>query len=114
MKLSVPCPRCGAEVGMYRNPLPTADIIIRVNHGIVLIKRKNPPHGWAIPGGFIDYGESAEQAAVREARRHLAQRRGVDRCGTAVDDPGDSAHGAVQPRGAGVPGEVSVASGAGV
>ena len=72
MKLSVPCPRCGAEVGMYRNPLPTADIIIRVNHGIVLINRKNPPHGWAIPGGFIDYGESAEQAAVREAREETS------------------------------------------
>jgi len=53
---------------MYRNPLPTADVIIRVGNGIVLIKRKNPPHGWALPGGFIDYGESAESAAVREAR----------------------------------------------
>lgn len=57
---------------MYRNPFPTADIIIRVNQGIVLIKRKNPPHGWAIPGGFIDYGESAEQAAVREAREETS------------------------------------------
>jgi 8-oxo-dGTP diphosphatase len=36
--------------------------------GIVLIERNNPPHGWALPGGFVDYGESVENAAVREAR----------------------------------------------
>ena len=51
-----------------RNPVPTVDIIIEHRDGLVLIERKNPPHGWAIPGGFIDYGESAECAAVREAR----------------------------------------------
>jgi 8-oxo-dGTP diphosphatase len=34
---------------------------------IVLVKRKNPPLGWALPGGFVDYGETVEQAAVREA-----------------------------------------------
>jgi ADP-ribose pyrophosphatase YjhB (NUDIX family) len=52
----------------YKNPLPTVDIIIEVQGGIVLIDRKNPPHGWAIPGGFVDYGESVEDCAVREAR----------------------------------------------
>jgi ADP-ribose pyrophosphatase YjhB (NUDIX family) len=36
--------------------------------GIILIKRKNPPEGWALPGGFIDYGETLEAAAVREAK----------------------------------------------
>jgi 8-oxo-dGTP diphosphatase len=51
-----------------RNPLPTVDIIIEYNKGIVLIKRKNPPDGWALPGGFVDYGESLEAAAVREAK----------------------------------------------
>ncbi|MGA1875419.1 MAG: NUDIX domain-containing protein [bacterium] len=52
----------------HRNPLPTVDIIIEVEgKGIVLIKRKNPPYGWAIPGGFVDYGESLEEAAIREA-----------------------------------------------
>ena len=50
------------------NPFPTVDIIIEVKGGIILIKRKNPPHGWAIPGGFIIYGESAESAAMREAK----------------------------------------------
>jgi len=52
-----------------RNPIPTVDIIIELEgRGIVLIDRKNPPHGWAIPGGYLDYGESLEEAAVREAR----------------------------------------------
>lgn len=51
-----------------RNPAPTVDIIIELDSGgIVLIRRKNPPPGWALPGGFIDYGESAEDAAIREA-----------------------------------------------
>jgi ADP-ribose pyrophosphatase YjhB (NUDIX family) len=52
---------------MYRNPIPTVDIIIEVPRGIVLIQRKNPPYGWALPGGFVDYGESLEMAAIREA-----------------------------------------------
>ena len=54
--------------GPYRNPLPTVDAIIEVGGGIVLIERKNPPHGWAIPGGFQDWGESVEACAVREAQ----------------------------------------------
>ena len=63
------CPKCKEEIKVYQNPLPTVDIIIEIGtRGIVLIKRKNPPHGWAIPGGFVDYGESLEEAAVREAR----------------------------------------------
>jgi ADP-ribose pyrophosphatase YjhB (NUDIX family) len=44
------------------------DVIIECEGGIVLIKRKNPPLGWALPGGFVDYGESLESAALREAR----------------------------------------------
>jgi ADP-ribose pyrophosphatase YjhB (NUDIX family) len=58
--------RVGGE-GHPRNPVPTVDIIISLGGGIVLIERANPPHGWALPGGFIDYGESAEAAAAREA-----------------------------------------------
>ena len=53
--------------GTPRNPLLTVDIIIECSGGIVLIERKNPPHGWALPGGFVDYGETLEQAAIREA-----------------------------------------------
>lgn len=52
----------------YRNPIPTVDIIIEYEGNIVLIKRKNPPEGWALPGGFVDYGETLESAAVREAK----------------------------------------------
>ena len=54
-------------VTSYRNPLPTVDIIIEVKGGIVLIERKNRPYGWAIPGGFVVYGESVEACATREA-----------------------------------------------
>ena len=61
------CPHCGGELAGYRNPLPTVDVIIEIAGGIVLIKRKNPPPGWALPGGFVEYGESLENAAVREA-----------------------------------------------
>jgi ADP-ribose pyrophosphatase YjhB (NUDIX family) len=68
MKKGVPCPKCGHLVSVYRNPIPAADVIIRVGNSIVLIKRRNPPHGWALPGGFIDYGEAAEHAALREAK----------------------------------------------
>ncbi|MCD6407839.1 NUDIX domain-containing protein, partial [bacterium] len=52
----------------YKNPVPTVDIIIEMNGGIVLIERKNYPYGWALPGGFVEYGESLEMAAVREAK----------------------------------------------
>jgi ADP-ribose pyrophosphatase YjhB (NUDIX family) len=44
------------------------DLIIETGGGLVLIERANPPPGWALPGGFVDYGESLEDAAVREAR----------------------------------------------
>jgi O-acetyl-ADP-ribose deacetylase (regulator of RNase III)/ADP-ribose pyrophosphatase YjhB (NUDIX family) len=49
-------------------PYVTVDIIIELPEGIVIIKRSNPPFGWALPGGFVDYGESLEDAAIREAK----------------------------------------------
>jgi len=52
----------------YRNPLPTVDTIVEKDKGIVLINRKNPPFGWALPGGFVNYGESLEEAARRETK----------------------------------------------
>jgi ADP-ribose pyrophosphatase YjhB (NUDIX family) len=51
----------------HRNPIPTVDIVIEIGERIVLIQRKNPPFGWALPGGFIDEGETVENAAVRES-----------------------------------------------
>lgn len=60
----------------YRNPAPTVDIIIELidqpGRPIVLIERQNEPYGWAIPGGFVDYGESIETAAIREAEEEVS------------------------------------------
>ena len=61
------CPSCGEQLHTFKNPVPTVDIIIETAGGIVLIERRNPPHGWALPGGFVDYGEAFEDAARREA-----------------------------------------------
>lgn len=72
MKKALVCPKCGHETFRYLNPIPTADIIIRVGERVVLIKRRNAPLGWALPGGFIDYGESAEDAAIREAKEETS------------------------------------------
>jgi len=73
MKDHILCPHCGRIVEKYRNPFPTVDIIIEMGQGgVVLINRKNPPFGWAIPGGFVDYGESLESAAIREAREETS------------------------------------------
>ena len=69
MSFYKPCPSCGKPVLFYKNPVPTVDVIIfSPPDSIVLIERKNFPKGWALPGGFIDYGERAEDAAIREAR----------------------------------------------
>ncbi|MDH3527398.1 MAG: NUDIX hydrolase [Gammaproteobacteria bacterium] len=57
-------------------PLLTVDVIIemtdRPGRPIVLIERRNPPPGWALPGGFVDVGETLEAAAVREAREETS------------------------------------------
>ena len=66
-----------------KNPIPTVDVVIRIGDDIVLIRRKNPPIGWALPGGFMDVGETCEHAAAREAKEetgldvHLEQLLGV-------------------------------------
>ena len=65
--IEVKCPRCGAGIQVRRNPYPTVDVVIEMEEKVVLIERKNPPRGWALPGGFVDYGESFEEAARREA-----------------------------------------------
>lgn len=82
------CPACGAILPDRRNPVPTVDIIIEMEGGFVLIERKNPPFGWALPGGFVDYGESFEQAAVREAMEETGLRVSLTRQFHTYSDPG--------------------------
>jgi ADP-ribose pyrophosphatase YjhB (NUDIX family) len=77
----------------YRNPAPTVDLIIEIKNargqdGIVLIERRNPPPGWALPGGFVDYGESLEQAAVREAEEETSLKVRLVRQLHTYSDPG--------------------------
>ncbi|MFA5089937.1 MAG: macro domain-containing protein [Candidatus Omnitrophota bacterium] len=55
-------------VNKLKSPFVTVDAIIELERGIVIIERSNPPFGWALPGGFVDYKESLEQAVVREAK----------------------------------------------
>ena len=78
----------------YRNPIPTVDIIIEFPLprcedalGIVLIKRKNPPHGWALPGGFVDYGEALADAARREAVEETCLEVKLERLLHVYSDP---------------------------
>jgi 8-oxo-dGTP diphosphatase len=69
MSVEEKCPNCGYVLRRYQNPTPTVDLIIEIpGQGLVLIQRAKPPLGWAFPGGFVDYGESLEDAARREAR----------------------------------------------
>jgi 8-oxo-dGTP diphosphatase len=82
------CPQCHLSIPVYKNPTPTVDIIIEINGGIVLIERKNEPHGWALPGGFVDYGESYESAAVREAAEETGLAIELTRQFHTYSDPG--------------------------
>ncbi len=72
-----------------RQPRLTVDVIIELAGGrVVLIRRKNPPRGWALPGGFVDWGESLETAAVREAREETGLKVSLVRQMHTYSDPG--------------------------
>lgn len=69
MKKNLVCPHCGKSYKAWRNPSPTVDVVIYdPSRGVVIIRRRNEPHGYALPGGFIEEGEQAETAAVREMK----------------------------------------------
>ena len=69
MEKIITCPHCGRGFRQFANPAPTTDVVIYApDYGVVLVERANTPHGFALPGGFIDEGEQAEDAAVREMR----------------------------------------------
>jgi len=55
-------------MGIHAQPRLTVDVIIELGASkqVVLVRRKNPPFGWALPGGFVDVGETVERAAIRE------------------------------------------------
>ncbi len=72
----------------YKNPYPTVDLLIETRPGtVVLIRRKNPPHGWALPGGFVDWGETLEDAARREAFEETGLRVTLERQLHTYSDP---------------------------
>jgi 8-oxo-dGTP diphosphatase len=70
-----------------RNPVPTVDTIIEVPGGIVLVRRRHPPLGWALPGGFVEYGETVEAAAVREAQEETNLQVSLTRLFGVYSDP---------------------------
>lgn len=73
------CPACGAPLPAPPGPALTVDCILRnATDAVLLIRRRNPPHGWALPGGFVDAGETVEAAVVREVREET---------GLALRDP---------------------------
>ena len=62
----------------WKNPSPTVDVVLELDGEVLLIERLNPPHGWALPGGFVDEGESVESAAVREVLEETGLRVELD------------------------------------
>jgi ADP-ribose pyrophosphatase YjhB (NUDIX family) len=87
------CPNCGTLVETFRNPLPTVDVVVVRAGRVLLIERMNPPAGWALPGGFIDYGEAAETAAVRELAEETGLRADkIDLLGVYSDPERDPRH----------------------
>ena len=73
--------------GEYRNPKPTVDVIVEIPGGVVFIERRNEPHGWALPGGFVDEGEPIEAAAIREVQEETGLEVVLDELLYVYSDP---------------------------
>lgn len=77
-------------VKIYKNPLLTVDVVILCpDDTIVLIKRKKDPYMgfWALPGGFVEYGERVEEAALREVREETGLKVELDHLLGVYSDP---------------------------
>ncbi|MDP6935292.1 MAG: NUDIX hydrolase [Myxococcota bacterium] len=68
-------------------PLLTVDIVIALDGGVVLVRRRFEPVGWALPGGFVDVGETVEHAAVREAQEETSLEVRLDALLYVYSDP---------------------------
>ncbi len=80
MSHRIVCPQCGDPLDQYEQPRLTVDAVVENAKGqVLLIERKNPPPGWALPGGFVDPGETLEEAVARELKEEtgLTARRVV-------------------------------------
>jgi 8-oxo-dGTP diphosphatase len=80
-----------------RRPALAVDVVIKVRGGVVLVKRKNEPYRgkWAMPGGFVEYGEMVEKAAVREAKEETGLEIKLDRLVGVYSEPGRDPRGHV-------------------
>lgn len=77
---------------MVKTPLLAVDGIVEIYRsnklqGIVLIERKNEPHGKALPGGFVDIGETVESALIREMREEITLDVTIERLLGVYSDP---------------------------
>ncbi len=77
-----------SHTGRPITPALTVDAVIPTNDGkLILIKRKNPPPGWALPGGFVDLGETVEAACKREAKEETSLDVEIERLIGVYSDP---------------------------
>ena len=85
------------EVKEVKTPMLAVDIIIKAKEGVVLVKRKNEPFKgkWALPGGFVEYGERVEDAAVREAAEETGLEVKLKRLVGVYSEPGRDPRGHV-------------------